>query len=77
MVVLILNLIVTSLIAALLIVSMKANRADASEHSKICATLPIAFIHAEPNCTNRLLQALNLTSVRIGAPERDIGLGNR
>lgn len=35
-----------------------------------CRAVPISFVHDYPECTNRLLEAMNVTNVRIMAPRQ-------
>ena len=37
-----------------------------SQHTLYLPAVPIQFVHENPDCTNKLLDAMNLTNVRIG-----------
>jgi hypothetical protein len=37
-----------------------------SQHTLYLPALPIQFVHENPDCTNKLLDAMNLTNVRMG-----------
>ena len=37
-----------------------------SKHTLYLPAVPIQFVHENPDCTNKLLDAMNLTNVRIG-----------
>ena len=39
---------------------------SSSKHTLYLPALPIQFVHENPDCTNKLLDALNLTNVHIG-----------
>ena len=39
---------------------------SSSKHTLYLPALPIRFVHENPDCTNKLLGAMNLTNVRIG-----------
>ena len=39
---------------------------SSSKHMLYLPAVPIRFVHENPDCTNKLLDAMNLTNVRIG-----------
>ena len=39
---------------------------SSSQHTLYLPALPMGFVHENPDCTNKLLDAMNLTNVRIG-----------
>lgn len=40
-----------------------------------CRAVPVSFVHDYPDCTNRLLEAMNITNVRIIGPGSGIAGG--
>ena len=39
---------------------------SSSQHTFYLPAVPMQFVHENPDCTNKLLDAMNLTNVRIG-----------
>ena len=61
-------MLVLVLIAVVADIAVRLSMSAKPKQSSRCLAIPIRFLMEYPNCTNKLIQAANLTNIRIVPP---------